>query len=209
MVELGVDGALWIVSVLALLGFLVAYLLLNGSYAAFYGGYVPGLAGHWFIGYVAPLIVAFLVIGYGLVRMTTELASMGAGQELDALEALGIDPVAYLLLPRALAVTVATPALTLAGIFAAGAGGVAAAFFSRRDVSGVFFDGFLRAADGFALPVLLLQQALAGATMGCLGGYFGLRVREEMGGPGHAATSAVCWSVLAVLAWEVAFAVLA
>ena len=208
LVELGVASALWIVSVLALLGFLVAYLLLNGSYVAFYGVYVPGLAGHWFIGYIAPLIVAFLIVGYGLVRMTTELASMGVGQELDALEALGVDPVAYLLLPRALALTVATPALTLAGIFAADAGGVAASYFCRRDASGMFFDGFLRAADGFALPVLLLQQGLAGATMGCLGGFFGLRVREELGGTGHAATSAVCWSVLAVLGWEVAFAVL-
>ena len=208
LVELGVDGALWIASVLALLGFLAAYLLLNGSYAAFYGVYVPTLVGHWFIGYVAPLMVAFLVIGHGLVRMTTELASMGADQEIDALEALGIDPVAYLVLPRALALTLATPALTLAGIFAADAGGVAAAFFYRRDVSGVFFDGFLRAADGFALPALLLKQGLAGAAMSCLGGYFGLRVREEIGGAGHAATGAVCWSVLAVLALEVVFAVL-
>ena len=208
LVELGVDGALWIVSVLALLGFLAAYLLLNGSYAGFYGGYVPALVGHGFIGYVAPLMVAFLVVGYGLVRMTTELASMGANQELDALEALGIDPVAYLLLPRALALTLATPALTLAGIFAADVGGVVAAFCCRRDVSGVFFDGFLRAADGFALPVLLLKQGLAGAAMSCLGGYFGLRVREELGGTGHAATSAVCWSVLVVMALEVAFAVL-
>ena len=207
LVELGVDGAPWMVSVLGLLGFLAAYLLLNGSYATFYGGYVPTLGGHGFIGYVAPLTVAFLVVGYGLVRMTTELASMGANQELDALEALGVDPVTYLLLPRALALTVATPALTLAGIFAAGAGGAAAAFFCRREVSGVFFDGFLRAADGFALPVLLLKQGLAGAAMSWLGGYFGLRVREELGGTGHAVTSAVCWSVLAVMGLEVAFAV--
>ena len=208
LVELGVDGALWIVSVLALLGFLAAYLLLDGTYAAFYGGYVPALVGHGFIGYVAPLMVAFLVVGHGLVRMTTELASMGANQELDALEALGIDPVAYLLLPRALALTLATPALTLAGIFAADAGGVVAAFFCRRDVSGVFFDGFLHAADGFALPILLLKQSLAGVAMSCLGGYFGLRVRDELGGTGHATTNAVCWSVLAVVALEVAFAVL-
>ena len=208
LVELGMDGALWIASVLALLGFLAAYLLLNGSYAVFYGVYVPGLAGHWFIGYVAPVMVAFLVIGHGLVRMTTELASMGADQEIDALEALGVDPIAYLVLPRALALTLATPALTLTGIFAADAGGVVAAFFYRRDVSGVFFDGFLCAADGFVLPTLLLKQGLAGATMSCLGGYFGLRVREEMGGVGHAATGAVCWSVLTVLALEVVFAVL-
>ena len=100
------------------------------------------------------------------------------------------------------------PALTLAGIFAAGAGGAVAAFFSRRDVSGVFFEGFLRAADGFALPTLLLRQGLAGAAMSVLGGFFGLRVREELGGTGHAATSAVCWSVLAVMVLEVAFALL-
>ena len=207
LVELGVDAALWIVCVLALLGFLAAYLLLDGSYVAFYGGYVPTLVGHGFIGYVAPLMVAFLVVGHGLVRMTTELASMGANQELDALEALGIDPIIYLFLPRALALTLVTPALTLAGIFAAGAGGVVAAFLCRRDGSGVFFDGFLRAADGFALPVLLLKQGLAGAAMSCLGGCFGLRVREELGGTGRAATSAVCWSVLVVMALEVAFAV--
>lgn len=66
---------------------------------------------------IGPMLVNFIVIGRSGTAIATELASMRVRREVDLLDAQGIDPMLYLVVPRAIAVVTAVFSLTL--IFAA------------------------------------------------------------------------------------------
>ncbi|MFI5120121.1 MAG: ABC transporter permease, partial [Thermoanaerobaculia bacterium] len=60
-----------------------------------------------------PLLTALIVIGRSGTAITTELANMRLNQEIDALQAHGVNPFAYLAVPRLFGVALANLALTL------------------------------------------------------------------------------------------------
>jgi phospholipid/cholesterol/gamma-HCH transport system permease protein len=62
---------------------------------------------------LSPLFVAFLIAGRSGSALASYLGTMKVGQEIDALESMGIDPVRYLVLPALLGCTVATVCLSL------------------------------------------------------------------------------------------------
>lgn len=66
---------------------------------------------------VGPLLVIFIIIGRSVTAMAAELASMRAHGEVHCLDAQGIDPMVYLVLPRVLGAGVA--AVGLAVVFVA------------------------------------------------------------------------------------------
>jgi phospholipid/cholesterol/gamma-HCH transport system permease protein len=76
---------------------------------------------------IAPLLVAILMVARSVPAVATELASMTLHREVDTLWAAGIDPIAYLILPRILGMTLSVVALTLYCQVVAIAGGLALA----------------------------------------------------------------------------------
>ena len=53
---------------------------------------------------IAPLLACLVVIGRSGIAISTELATMRAGGEVEVLDSQGIDPMTYLVMPRVLAV---------------------------------------------------------------------------------------------------------
>jgi phospholipid/cholesterol/gamma-HCH transport system permease protein len=68
---------------------------------------------------LGPLITAIVLAGRVGARMTAEIGTMRVTEQIDALETLAYDPVAYLALPRFLAALVMVPALVLLANFTA------------------------------------------------------------------------------------------
>ncbi len=64
---------------------------------------------------MAPLVSGFLLTGRVGASMTSEIASMVVGEQIDALEAMGVDPINYLVIPRVIASMIMMP--LLCGIF--------------------------------------------------------------------------------------------
>ena len=62
---------------------------------------------------LGPLLTALVLTGRVGARMTAEIGTMRVTEQIDALETLSFDPVAYLALPRLLAALVMIPALTI------------------------------------------------------------------------------------------------
>lgn len=62
---------------------------------------------------LGPLVVATLVVSRSASSIAGELAAMGANAEIDALRAMGLDPIKYLVTPRLAALLVSIPALTI------------------------------------------------------------------------------------------------
>jgi phospholipid/cholesterol/gamma-HCH transport system permease protein len=68
---------------------------------------------------LGPLITAIVLAGRVGARMTAEIGTMRVTEQIDALETLAYDPVAYLAVPRFLAALVMVPTLVLIANFTA------------------------------------------------------------------------------------------
>ena len=75
--------------------------------------YAPAFAGLSVMRELAPLMTAVVVAEKTGAGFTAELGTMKVSQEIDALRALGIDPIGFLVLPRMAALVLTLPLLTL------------------------------------------------------------------------------------------------
>ncbi len=83
---------------------------------------LPKFGGEAFIGKIlitvivrelGPILTGFIVIGRSGTAITTEIGNMVVQHEIEALEAMGIDPVRYLVIPRVFGVTASLVALNI------------------------------------------------------------------------------------------------
>ncbi|MFO7647846.1 ABC transporter permease [Halomonas sp. 3H] len=115
------------VPIVALLTFLV------GAVVAFLGAtvlrdfgatiYTVNLVAFAFLREFGVLLAAILLAGRTASAFTAQIGSMKANEEVDAIRALGLDPIELLVLPRLLAMMVTLPILTFVGMLSGILGG--------------------------------------------------------------------------------------
>ena len=152
---------------------------------------------------LAPLGAALVVLARVGTPTVVELGTSRALGEVEALEALGIDPVHYLVVPRVVGITLAVVSLTVyLQLFAALSGWVFC-FAANLPVSaGDYLGRIAGALHWFDFPVLGLKTLTFGACGSLIACYQGLsrplRLEEVPG----AATRTVAHSVVAFLLLE-------
>jgi phospholipid/cholesterol/gamma-HCH transport system permease protein len=77
--------------------------------------YVPELVVVAHFRELGPLVTAIVVAGRSGAGLASEIATMKVSEEIDALRAMGFDPVRWLVVPRCLALVVTVPLLTWIG----------------------------------------------------------------------------------------------
>ncbi len=87
--------------------------------------YVPSVVAVAVVREIVPVIVALVLVGRSGTAIATELGTMRVSQEIDALDACGINTDYFLVLPRLVGVTLATIALHVVMSFVALVGGFA------------------------------------------------------------------------------------
>jgi phospholipid/cholesterol/gamma-HCH transport system permease protein len=148
---------------------------------------------------LGPTITALLVAGRNASGIASELGSMVVTEQIDAMRALGTDPIRKLMTPRVVATVTMLPLLTAVSDFVGLIGGFVIAYFTLRLGPVQFWTRAIDALDfgdlvqGFAKPIVF---ALIIATVGC---YQGLRVKGGTQGVGRATTSAVVISSVLIL----------
>jgi phospholipid/cholesterol/gamma-HCH transport system permease protein len=148
---------------------------------------------------LGPTITALLVAGRNASGMASELGSMVVTEQVDAMRALGTDPIRKLMTPRVVATILVMPLLVAVADFVGLVGGFVVAHFTLR-LGAVQF--WTRAVDALEFGDLVqgmvkpLIFAFIVATVGC---FQGLRVRGGTQGVGRATTSAVVISSVMVL----------
>ena len=137
--------------------------------------YVPNFVGLSITRELGPLMTAIVVAGRTGARFTAELGSTRVSEEIDALRALGLDPIGFLVLPRMLAIVLTLPLLALMADGAGIAGGLAVAVLSLgmsgpeylRQLQGavsmhdVVFGVSKSAAFGLAIAFIACRQGLS------------------------------------------------
>jgi phospholipid/cholesterol/gamma-HCH transport system permease protein len=148
---------------------------------------------------LGPVFVALLVAGRNATGMASQLGSMVVTEQVDAMRAMGIDPIRKLMTPRVVATVLTLPLLVAIGDCAGLFGGflvasvtlhINAEEFWTRAVKALAFGDFV---IGFWKPVVF---GFIVATVGC---YRGLRVEGGTAGVGRATIMAFVDASLAVL----------
>lgn len=115
------------IPIIALLTFLV------GAVVAFLGAtvltdfgasiYTVNLVAFAFLREFGVLLTAILMAGRTASAFTAQIGSMKANEEIDAIRALGLNPIELLVLPRVLAMLISLPILTFIAMFCGMLGG--------------------------------------------------------------------------------------
>jgi phospholipid/cholesterol/gamma-HCH transport system permease protein len=126
---IGADGLVVTGAANLLVGLIIG--LLGISQLARFGAvaYVPELVVVAQFRELGPLVTAIVVAGRSGAGLASELATMKVSEEIDALQAMGFDPVRWLVVPRCLALVIVLPLLTWVGNLLALFGGLAASSF--------------------------------------------------------------------------------
>jgi phospholipid/cholesterol/gamma-HCH transport system permease protein len=124
--EIGADGLLVTSAASLLVGIIIGFLGVSqlGRFGAV--SYVPELVVVAHFRQLGPLVTALLVAGRSGAGLASEIATMKVSEEIDALRAMGFDPVRWLVVPRCAALVATLPLLTWIGDVLALVGGLAA-----------------------------------------------------------------------------------
>jgi phospholipid/cholesterol/gamma-HCH transport system permease protein len=140
---------------------------------------------------LAPLLIALMFNGRVGSNNTAELASMVVTDQVDALRALAIDPLAYLVLPRVIAMVTMIFTLTILGDAVALAGAVGASHLLLGVHPESFVASMLSVVTPWDLVHGLVKSLLFGAVIGIASCHFGLSVRGGAPGVGRAVNAGV------------------
>jgi len=152
---------------------------------------------------MAPLMTAFLLTGRAGSAMTAEIATMKVNEQVDAMEAMAVDPINYLVVPRVLASMFIMP--LLCGIFIfIGTIGAFVTGVAVFDVDvGIFIDRIkwmVEPRDIFNGLEKAFFFSLIIAAMACR---YGLNASGGAKGVGRATTMSVVMTLLVVLISDV------
>jgi phospholipid/cholesterol/gamma-HCH transport system permease protein len=149
---------------------------------------------------LGPVLTGLMLAGRVGSGIAAELGSMVVTDQINALRALGTDPVRKLVVPRILAGTFMAPVLTvIADTFGIGAGWIIAVT-SLRVGSSVYWTSVL---DGLYLEDAwqgLIKPFALGFVIVTIGCHVGLRTSGGTQGVGRATTNAVVAASVAVIA---------
>ncbi len=163
---------------------------------------IPGLVAIGFTRELGPLITGIMLAARIGAAFTAELGTMTVSEEVEAIEAMGIGPLRFLVAPRVLALFLLMPCLsTVSNI---------AAIFASSLVSRLYFNiAFIYFLD-LVRDALLIRDIITGvlkslmfgfliATIAC---YRGLNVKGGAAGVGTSTTSSVVTAITTVIGFD-------
>ena len=152
---------------------------------------------------LGPVLAGLVVAGRNASGMASELGSMIVTEQIDAMRALGTDPMKKLVTPRVVAAVIMLFFLTILGDFMGLLGGSVVAslllgldaheYWSNAWQTLVFSDVFM----GLVKPLVF---GFIVATVGC---YYGLETKGGTQGVGRATTEAVVASMIMIIVVDV------
>ena len=156
---------------------------------------------------LAPVLTGLALAGRVGANIAAELGTMRVTEQIDALETLGYDPHAYLVVPRVIAGTLMFPVVVGAAMLTGVLSGWVASI-SLLDISSPdFVKGLRLFFSGFDVRYGVVKAASFGFIVTLIGSIRGLRATNGAEGVGRAATNAVVYSAIMILVLDAFWAV--
>jgi phospholipid/cholesterol/gamma-HCH transport system permease protein len=140
---------------------------------------------------LGPTITALLVAGRNSSGIASELGSMVITEQVDAMRAMGTDPIRKLVTPRIVATVLMLPLLTAIADFVGMIGGYLVSHLTLHLSGPQFWTRAIAALEFGDLVQGIVKPIFFGLIIVSVGCYQGLNVRGGAQGVGRATTSAV------------------
>lgn len=141
---------------------------------------------------MGPVLTALMVAGRNSSGMASELGSMKVTEQIDAMRALGTDPVLKLVKPRLIATAVVLPLLTILADFFGIIGGWLVACVMLNLTNGPqFWESAWRALEYNDIAQGLVKPFTFAIVLSLVGCYYGIQTTGGTQGVGRSTTQAV------------------
>jgi len=199
MARVGVDSVPIAVFIATFTGIVMA---LQASYT-FTGAiplyFVGTLVGKTMILELGPVLTGLALAGRVGANIAAELGTMRVTEQVDALETLAYDPVAFLIVPRVLAGTIMFPAVVVLATTV----GIVAGWVTSLELLDMSTPEFVKGLRLFFLPFdvqfAMIKSVSFGFTVTSVGCFFGFTTRGGAEGVGRSTTGAVVVSSMVIL----------
>ena len=196
----------------ALVGFLIGVVLayLSAQQLRQFGAdaYIVNLLGVSLVRELGPMLAAILIAGRSGSAITAQIGVMRVTEELDAMRVMGIPHGFRLVMPRALALALAMPLISVWTTVAALLGGMLAADIALGISPKFFINGLPDAVALSNLTLAVFKSVVFGLLIALVGCHFGLRVKPNTESLGQGTTASVVTSITLVILVDALFAII-
>ena len=196
----------------ALVGFLIgvvlAYLISQQLRQFGADAFIVNILGISLIRELGPVLAAILIAGRSGSAITAQIGVMRVTEEIDAMRVMGIARGFRLVMPRALALAVVMPLISVWTTLAALLGGMLAANVAMGVTPSFFIQALPAAVDVANLSLATAKSVVFGLLIALVGCHYGLRVKPNTESLGQGTTASVVTSITVVILVDALFAVL-
>lgn len=157
---------------------------------------------------LGPVLAATMLAGRVGSAMAAVLGTMRVTEQIDALIAMGANPIHYLVVPRFLACVLLIPALTVMADFM----GIVGGYFFSVIILGIDHAQYLRNSrefvGGFDLFSGIFKSVFFGGTIAIVSCYRGFHCQPGAEGVGRAATAAFVLSFVMIIMLDLVLTIL-
>jgi phospholipid/cholesterol/gamma-HCH transport system permease protein len=153
---------------------------------------------------IGPLITSIVIAGVAGTSITADLGARKVREELDALQVLGVDPIKNLVVPRFLALMLATGLFDIYALLFGIFGGILAEVVSGGSL-GPFWNTLFANSSTTDLWGSVLKTTMFGAIIAIVCCYKGMTASGGAEGVGRAVNEAVVISFLGIGAFNYVF----
>ena len=169
--------------------------------------YVAALIAVAVVEEIGPLLTAILVSGRSSSAFAAEIGTMMVKEEVDALTAMGFDPLRFLAVPKVLATVAVLPLLTLYAMVFGIIGGFLVGVYLLDFTVYTYINETMNNITLFDLVTSLIKSVVFAVVVASVGCQRGFKVRGGAEAVGTMTTSAVVTSLFLVVIIECGFAI--
>jgi len=148
---------------------------------------------------LGPVLTSLMVSGRNASGMASELGSMKVTEQIDAMRALGTDPMRKLVSPRVFATVVMLFFLTILSDTVGTLGGAAVSIFLLGQDGSQYFHTAYQSLQYSSLVQGLAKPVIFGFIISTIGCYFGMTTTGGTQGVGRSTTQAVVVSSVLII----------
>jgi phospholipid/cholesterol/gamma-HCH transport system permease protein len=148
---------------------------------------------------LGPLLTGLVLTGRVGARMTAEIGTMRVTEQIDALETLSYDPLAFLIVPRLLACLIMFPALVVCADATGLLSGYAVSVYGTDVTKQDFVSGVRLGFGTFQIVYSLMKATLFGGAIALICSYEGFVTEAGAEGVGRSTAKAVVYTSVAIL----------
>jgi len=153
------------------------------------------------------LLTAIIVAGRSGSAFAAQIGTMKVNQELDAMQAMGLSPVEWLVVPRIAALTISMPLLVLWGNLMGLLGGAFACEIYLDFTISQYFARLRDTIDISNFWVGMIKSPVFGFVIAAIGCYEGLQVKSDAESVGRQTTTAVVEAIFFVIVLDALFSI--